>query len=95
MKKLLFVPVLAASLAFGQDAPAAPEKEDNNSKERRAAIVSATAAAGAAIGAAVSKDNRTRGAIIGAAAGGLAGLLIDHVSKKNGKDDPKPEQGKL
>ena len=80
VKKILVTAMLVRGLAFGADAPA--PKAEERAPEKRAAIIGTTTAAGAAIGAAMAKDNRVKGAIIGAAVGGIAGFVFDHMSKK-------------
>lgn len=98
VKKLLVVSALVAGLAFGQDDPASKEQK-KRAPEKRAAVMGTAAAAGAAIGAAMSKDNRAKGAIVGAAVGGLAGLIIDQILKKKEQESapaaPAPETQKL
>ena len=81
MKKSIAVAALVSCLAFGQDDPAAKDSA-RRPRELRPEVMAAAAAAGAAIGAAVAKDNRAKGAIMGAAVGGLAGLIFDQIMKK-------------
>ena len=50
----------------------------------------AAATAGAAIGAAVAKEDRAKGAMLGAAIGGLAGLIFDQIMKKKDVEHPAP-----
>jgi len=85
LKKLLVVSALVTGLAFGQE-DAASKDDKKREPEKRAAVMGTAAAAGAAIGAAIAKDNRAKGAIVGAAVGGLAGLIIDQIMKKKDQE---------
>ena len=62
----------------------------NNAKDagksstvKTTSIVSGAAALGAVIGAAASKDNRAKGALIGAAVGGGLGYLIERMTREH------------
>jgi len=81
VKNLLVVGTLATGLAFGQEDPASRD-EKKRAPEKRAAVMGMAAAAGASLGAAIAKDDRAKGAIMGAAVGGLAGFIIDQILKK-------------
>lgn len=85
MKNLLVVGTLVTGLAFGQE-DAASKDEKKRGPEKRAAVMGTAAAAGASLGAAIAKEDRVKGAIIGAAVGGLAGLIIDQILKKRDRD---------
>ena len=89
MKKSNAMDALVSGMAFGQE-NAASKDEKKRPVEKRAAIMGTAAAAGAAIGAAVSKDNRAKGAILGAAVGGLAGLIFDQIMKKKDAEAAAP-----
>ena len=89
MKKSIAVAALVSGLAFGQDDPASKDSA-RRSREPRPEVIAAAAAAGAAIGAAVAKDNRAKGAIMGAAVGGLAGLIFDQIMKKKDAEAAAP-----
>lgn len=86
MKKSIAVAALASALVFGQEETARKEERQRPAEQRTSVMVPA-AAAGAAIGAALSREDRAKGAIIGAAAGGLAGLIFDQIMKK--KDEQR------
>lgn len=59
---------------------------DKKSAVKTATIVSGAAALGAVVGAAASKDNRSKGALIGAAVGGAAGYLIERMIRNSDKE---------
>ena len=86
MKKSVAVAALASALLFGQE-DSVPKEARQRPEEQRTSVMAPAAAAGAAIGAALSREDRAKGAIIGAAAGGLAGLIFDQIMKK--KDEQR------
>jgi hypothetical protein len=57
-------------------------------KKESAAIIGTAAAIGSALGALIAKDDRGKGAAVGAAVGGIAGLIYDRMTAK-GKPDPQ------
>ncbi len=63
----------------------APKVRD---KKESAAIIGTAAAIGSALGALIAKDDRGKGAAVGAAVGGIAGLIYDRMTAK-GKPDPQ------
>jgi len=83
-------PVLEAMEAIGSTIASAGEREETQpsaaaAKQARSAknsviLVTGGAAAGAAIGAALGKDSKA--AMIGAAVGGVAGLIYDRLTYK-------------
>lgn len=89
MKKSIAVAALISGLAFGQETPASKDSPRRQA-ELRPEVMAAAAAAGAAIGAAVAKDDRMKGAILGAAVGGLAGLIFDQIMKKKDAERAAP-----
>jgi hypothetical protein len=52
------------------------------SKKETAVVVGTAAAIGSALGALIAKDDRAKGAAIGAAVGGIAGLIYDRMQAK-------------
>jgi hypothetical protein len=89
VKKSIAVAALVSALAFGEEDPRAKEARRRQT-EPRPEVMAAAAAAGAAIGAAIAKEDRTKGAMLGAAVGGLAGLIFDQILKK--KDSEQAEK---
>lgn len=67
------------------------ESSDKRTAAKSSTIVGGAAALGAVIGAAASKDNRAKGALIGAAVGGGLGYLIERMTRGN-DDKPAVEQ---
>ena len=57
-------------------------------KKESAAIIGTAAAIGSALGALLAKDDRGKGAAVGAAVGGIAGLIYDRMTAK-GKQEPQ------
>lgn len=82
--------------AFDDTKAPAPEngKPRVRDKKESAAIVGTAAAIGSALGALIAKDDRGKGAAVGAAVGGIAGLIYDRMTAT--RKDPaavKPEPG--
>lgn len=77
------------AVALGANA----KEGDKRAAAKSTTIISGAAALGAVIGAAASKDNRAKGALIGAAVGGAAGYLIERMTngdKKQTAEEVKP-----
>jgi hypothetical protein len=90
VKKSIAIAALACSLAFGQQDQASQDAR-RRPAEPRPEVMAAAAALGAAIGAAVAKEDRGKAAVLGAAVGGLAGLIFDQMMKKKDTAPPAPQ----
>jgi hypothetical protein len=89
VKKWIAVAALVSGLLFGEQEPASKDAK-RRPPEPRPEVMAAAASVGAAIGAALAKEDRTRAAMLGAAVGGLAGLIFDQLMKKKDVEHPLP-----
>jgi hypothetical protein len=82
----------AAANANPADGNSAAAKSARSKKDSAVAIGTA-AAIGSALGALIAKDDRAKGAAIGAAVGGIAGLVYDRMRAKTSDTaaDPNPQ----